>query len=244
MVISGLLDDTWQLHWSTCGLWTLWQVRSSGTSAFSIQRSRLSPHSFLELSRFGCAHAATFPASVFSIAVRAVTRLYSSILVVVHASVSYNIAGKTVLLKRLTRRVLSNFALSTPFIMVNTFYADLILRWSLQKKKRQSRNHYLHLAHRQWSFQWSNSKKYIFTAFSKCVCASVCVCMCVCVCVCVCVYYKISTRLKVMNKRKGDGKRIKNCSHFKVAHRRDKKFSWVQTPTKTVFIPFFLFTSY
>ena len=41
---------------------------------------------------------------------------------VLHA---YNIAGKTVLLKRLERRILSNFALSSSFIEINAFHIDL-----------------------------------------------------------------------------------------------------------------------
>ena len=51
----------------------------------------------------------------------------SSFLVVSYVSLAHNTAAKTVPLKRLSRRVLFSFALSTYFIMVNAFQSDFIL---------------------------------------------------------------------------------------------------------------------
>ena len=106
-VVSGLLDITELLHRSTCCLWTLRWVCPSGIFTFGSPRSRHSLCSALKLSRFGCAHstlnAETSPCSTFFEAAQ--------------VSLAYNIKGKTVLWKRLARRLLSSFALSTSFIV-------------------------------------------------------------------------------------------------------------------------------
>ena len=63
-----------------------------------------------------------------SMALCVVASRCSSLFVVAHVSLAYSRAGKTVLLKRLARRVLSSLALSTSFIAVNAFHPALILR--------------------------------------------------------------------------------------------------------------------
>ena len=65
MIISSLLDNTWQLHRSESCLWTLWHFLLGGTSVFNTPWSHISLNSALKLICFRCNHAMLFHTWIF-----------------------------------------------------------------------------------------------------------------------------------------------------------------------------------